>query len=99
LDKEDGDVVADDIPVAFFGIELGREASHITHGIGTALAALDSREPHKHRRAARGIRQDLSIGHVFGAFFEAEGPEGAGTTGVDDSFGDALMVEAVDLEG
>jgi hypothetical protein len=34
LDEEDRDVVADEIPVAFVGIELHREATDVPGGIG-----------------------------------------------------------------
>ena len=33
LDEEDGDVVADQIPIAFIGVELDREAADIAGGI------------------------------------------------------------------
>jgi hypothetical protein len=33
LNEENWDVVADDVPVAFFGVELGGKAANITNGV------------------------------------------------------------------
>ena len=47
LDEEDGDVVADQIPVAFLGVELDGEAADIAGDIGGALVAGDGGEAHE----------------------------------------------------
>jgi hypothetical protein len=52
LDKEDGDIISNNVPVAFFRVELDREASHIANGIGRATATQHSREAHKDWRLA-----------------------------------------------
>ena len=44
LDEEDRDVVADQVPVAFLGVELDREAAHVAREVRRALAAGDGRE-------------------------------------------------------
>jgi hypothetical protein len=33
LNEEDRDVVADNIPIAFFSVELGRETAYIANGV------------------------------------------------------------------
>ena len=50
LDEEYRDVVADQIPVAFLGIELDREAAHIARGIHRTRAAGHRREAREYRR-------------------------------------------------
>ena len=44
-DEEDGGVVANEIPVALLGVELGSEATGVTGGIGGARLASNGREP------------------------------------------------------
>ena len=47
LDKKDGDIVADDVPVAFLGIKLHREAANIPREIGRSFVTGHGRESHK----------------------------------------------------
>ena len=41
LDEEHGDVVAHQVPVALFGVELRRKAAHVTGQIERAFVARD----------------------------------------------------------
>ncbi len=52
-DEEDRGVVADEVPVAFLGVELEREAAHVALGVGRALLAGDGGEAGEHRRSRR----------------------------------------------
>ena len=58
LDEEDRHVVADQVPVAFVGVELDGEAAHVARGVGRAAFAGDGREAHEHRRPLAGFRED-----------------------------------------
>ena len=49
LYKENRNVVANDIPVPFIGVEFDGESSHITYRVGTSFATLDGGKPQKHR--------------------------------------------------
>ena len=49
-EEEHRRVVADDIPVAFFGVELQRKAANVALGIGGAALASHGREAGEHRR-------------------------------------------------
>ena len=97
LDEEHRDVVADDVPVAFVGIELDREAAHIARGVHRTALAGDRREAHERRRdlagglERRGLRH---IGHRLVALKEAVGPR---STRMNDPLGNALVVEVRDL--
>jgi len=44
LDEEDGDIVADNVPVALLRVELDSEAADIAYCVGAATAAEDGRE-------------------------------------------------------
>ncbi|KAI9166472.1 LOW QUALITY PROTEIN: putative two component histidine kinase [Paramyrothecium foliicola] len=97
LDEEDGDVVADEVPVALLGVELDGEAAHVADRVGGPAAAEDGGEAHEDGRLAGRVGQDAGRGDVLGGLEEGELAKGAGAAGVDDSLWDALVVEAVDL--
>ena len=59
LDEEDGDVVADEVPVAFLCVELHGEAADVSGEVERPLVAGDGREADEHRCAlARPLEQD-----------------------------------------
>ena len=97
LDEEDRDVVADEIPVAFVRVELHREATHVSRGIGRAALAEDGREAHEDRclfsdfAEERGARE---LGDRLRAFEEAVRRRAAR---MHNPLGDALVVEVGDL--
>ena len=59
LDEEDRDVVADQIPVAFLGVELDREAAHVARQVRRAL---DCRPPSRTARTPRSSRPCAGTG-------------------------------------
>ena len=62
LDEEHRDVVADEVPVAFLGVELDREAAHVAGEVERALAAGDGREAHEGRRLLAGALEEVGAG-------------------------------------
>ena len=62
LDEEHRDVVADQVPVAFVGVELHREAAHVARGVGRAALAEHGREAHEHRRLLAGLARRATPG-------------------------------------
>ena len=62
LDEEDRHVVADQVPVAFVGIELDGEAAHIARGVLRATLAGHGREAHEHRRHLAGLLEGRGLG-------------------------------------
>ena len=64
LDEEHGNVVADEIPVAFVGVELDREAAHVARGVGRAALARDRRKAHEYRRALARFREYRGAGEI-----------------------------------
>ena len=97
LDEEHGDVVADQIPVAFVAVELDGEAAHIARRVLRALGTGDGREPAKHRRALallRKHRRSRQLGDCARAFkisVRTRAP------GMHDALGNALVIEMEDL--
>ena len=62
LDEEHRDVVADQIEVAFLGIELHREAAHIARCVARSGAAGHGGEADEHRRFLLGVLQERGTG-------------------------------------
>lgn len=56
LDEEDGDVISDEIPDSLLRVEFDRKASHVSHGIRAALAALHRRKANKNGGVSRRVR-------------------------------------------
>ncbi|MPM68478.1 hypothetical protein SDC9_115411 [bioreactor metagenome] len=50
LNKENRNVVANDIEIPVLGIKLGGKPAHVAHGVSRAARADDRRKAHKHRR-------------------------------------------------
>jgi hypothetical protein len=97
LDEEDGDVVADEVPVALLRVKLGSEAADIADCVSAASAAQDGREADKDGRLAGRVGQDGRNGEVLDALEQLELAKRAGATGMDDSLGDSLVVKPHDL--
>ena len=62
LDKENRDVVADEIPIAFLGVELDRKAAHIAGEINRALAADHGGKADKGGGFLTGALEQVSAG-------------------------------------
>lgn len=97
LDEEDGNVVANDVPVTLLGVKLDSKPSNITDGVSTASASQDSGEAEEDRRLAGGVSQDGSVGEVLKTLKDSELSKGASSTCVNNTLRDTLMVKAVNL--
>lgn len=49
LDKENGDVVSNQIPISFVGVEFHGKPTNVTDGVGTSFTALDRGETKENR--------------------------------------------------
>lgn len=98
LDKENWNIIPHDIPDSFISKNLDREPAHIPHSIRTASTSLNSGKTHKHRCISRCVCQDPSMAQAFNTLVQFEVSKCPGATGMDDSLGDAFMVESGDLE-
>ena len=97
LDEEHRDVVADEIPVAFVGVELDGEAAHIARRVGRAAFAGDRREAHEYRRALAGFGEDRGARQLGERLVALEIAVRARAARMHDALGNALMVEVRDL--
>src|SRR5450755_551121 len=97
LDKEDGDVIADQIPIAFFGVELDRKSAHVTRSIHRTGATGDGRYSSEYRRFLAHLGEYPGGGVLLqrrGQFEESMNPR---TTRVNNTLGNTLMVEMSDF--
>ena len=97
LNEEDRNVVANEIEIAFVGIEFDRKAAHVAGQVPRPRAAGDGRKPRKDFRflallgEERGSRQmGNGIGHLEIAVC-------ARAAGVDDALWNSLVIEMGDL--
>ena len=92
-EKEDRRVVADEVPVAFLGVELEGKAANITLGIGCTALAGNGRHPGEHRRFLADLAEHLGAGKAGDVVRHGEGAESAGTFGMHAPLGDHLAVK------
>src|SRR5205814_7140372 len=97
LNKENGDVVSDEIPVALLGIELDRKPAHITRQIGRTFTARYGGESHEGRGLFPGPLKQVGACDVSKRFVVLEIAVGAKTPCVNYALGDALVVEMKNL--
>ena len=97
LDEEHRDVVADQIPVAFIGVELDREAAHVAHRVGRAALARDGGEAHEHGRALAGFGKERGAREFAERLVALEVAVRRGAARMHDALGNALVIEVRDL--
>ncbi len=90
-------VVADDVVIAFLGVELHGEATRIAFGIGRSLLAADGGKTQEDLGLLADGGQERRLGPVRDVAGDAEDAVGAGALGMDDALGDALAVEMREL--
>jgi len=95
-DEEDRQVVADQIPVAFLRVELGRETARVARLFRRAPVIHHGGKTHEHRRAGAGLeygrlaqRGDIGVG--------LEHTERTGAACMHDALRNALAIEALQL--
>jgi hypothetical protein len=99
LDEEDGDVVANNVPIAFLSVEFGGEASNVSDSVCASSATLDGREASKGWGSAGSVGQDRSSGNILKTLEELEFAMGTSTSSMDDTFRNTLVVESMNLWG
>ena len=97
LDEEHRNVVADQVVVAFPGVELDGKTAHVAHCIGRTARAGHIRKAHEDRRAQRRVLQKVGAGELRHRLVELEIPVRGRATGVHHALGNALVVEVRDL--
>ena len=96
LDEKHRDVVAHQVPVALFGVELRGPATGIAHGVGGAAGAQHGGKTHEDRGLSV-LFEHLGLGNLRRVAVGHERAVGTHTTRVDGALRDALVVEVGDL--
>ena len=91
--KEHRRVVANQIPVAFFGIKFDRETANVPFGIRRAAFPGDGGEAHEEIGLLSDLGKNLRLGVLADVVGHGEGAEGPRTLGVHPPFGNDLPVE------
>ena len=91
--EEYGRVVADHIPVAFFGIELQCKAADVAFRIGCAALARDGGETGEHFGLLADFAEDFGAGVFCDVVCHGKRTERARTFGVHTAFGDDFAHE------
>src|SRR5271166_513589 len=97
LNKENGDIVANQIEIALPGVELGREAAHITRQVAGAGAASNGGDAYEHRSLLADPLKEIGFGVLAQGLGQLEITVGARAAGMNDALGDALVVEMGDF--
>ena len=92
-DEEDRRIVAHQVPIAFFGVELDCKATYIAFGIGRAAFTGDDREAHKHLSLLVYLREELGLRVAGDIVRHGEDAMSSRSFGVNHSFRHALTVE------
>ena len=95
-DKERREVVADQVPVAVSGVELGRETARIAQGFGGVVAMNHCRETHKYRCNFTASKH-FGFGQIAEVVGHGERTVSTRTTGVYDPLRDALTIKTLQL--
>ena len=95
--EEYGRVVAHEIPVAFLGIELHREAPDIALGVGSAALAGHRGKAEEEFGLLAHFGENLRLGVAGDIVGDGEGAVSAGTLGVHAPLGYHLPVEVGEL--
>src|SRR5258707_992113 len=95
--EEDRRVVADEVVVAFFGVELHGEAAHVAVRVRVALFAGHDREAHEHRRALANFVEEGSLGPLGDVGGHLEVAKRTIALDVVHAIGDALADEVAQL--
>ena len=93
LNEENRDIVADEIPVAFLGVELDRKTAHIARKVRRSLVSGYGREPHKHGRFFAGPLKNVGAGDLGQRFMSLKETVSPVAASMDDSFRDPLVIE------
>ena len=93
LDEEHRDVIADKVVIPFFSIELHGKAAHVTRQITGAAGADDGGEAHEDRRLSRWVLEKPGLRVWRQRFVDLEITMSCGAPRVNDTFGNAFVIE------
>lgn len=91
--EENGSVITNHIPIAFFGVEFNSETTRITFGISGTLFTTDSGESSEDGCSLTKSFEDLSLAELSNIVSDFEITPSTSTFGMDDSFGNSFSIE------
>ena len=97
LDEKYRDVIANEIPIPLLGVELHRKAAHVACKVGRAAISGDCGKPYEHRGPLADFAEHKCGRQVAQAVGELEMAVRRQPARMDDTLGDALMVEVENL--
>ena len=97
LDEEHRHVVADEVVIAFRGVELHREATHVARQIRRATRTGHRRETHEHRRFNLRVLQERGARDRCLRRIDLEYAVGGDAACMDDTLGNPFVIEVGDL--
>src|ERR1035437_11060150 len=93
LDEENRDVVADQVPVAFFSVELDGKSAYVTRGIYRTRAACDGRYTSEHGGLLTYLGEYTGGGVLFQRGGQLEESMHARRSRVNDTLRNTLVIE------
>ena len=95
-DKEGGEIVAHQVPVAVCGVELGRETARVAQGFWRVGAVDNGRETHKYR-SGFALGKYLGLGQVAQVIGHGKRTVSAGAASMHNTLRNAFAVKALQL--
>src|SRR6188472_2026403 len=97
LNEEHGDIVADEVPIAFVRVELYRKTAHIARRICRPALAQNRRKAHENRRSLARFGKERGTRDSCHRRIALEIAMRSGTASMNDALRDALVIEMGDL--
>jgi len=97
LDEKHRNVVADEIEIAFLGVEFHREAAHVARQVARAGAARHGGEAHEHFGLLFRVLQERRLGQPGQRLGRLKKAVRSRAARMHDTLGNALMIEMGDL--
>ena len=97
LDEKDRDVIADEIPISFFGVELHRKSADIPRRVYRPCATSNGRYSSKHRSLLAQLSEDPGCSVFLQRRGQLEVSMNSRGSRVYDAFGNTLVVKMRDF--
>jgi hypothetical protein len=97
LDEEDGNVVADEIPVTLAGVKLGSKPTNIANSISGSTKSEDGGESNKQWSLIASVVEDGCARKLRNGFVETKHAMRTGATSMHNTLRNPLVIEMMDL--
>jgi hypothetical protein len=97
LDKENGNIVSNKIPISFTSVKLEGETTDVTNSIRGSTRSQDGRKAKEEWGFIRRVVEDLRAGKFRDSLMKTKDAMCSCAACVDHTFWNAFMIEMVDL--